>query len=195
MLAALFLVYDGFYPTRCSLKIEGIGDLDAVGYSGSLNGGQIRVVEVKKQSTTQTELESEIQYFANKLDKIRESLSKVQHAIECPGPIVQVSGLFISMAVIDELDADEAPPESEPSGRFFDSGEAERKFRAFLARFGHIELWDYNRFQSKLRNAGLPPLPVRLLEEVDFVWGLAQPDLEEYVDAGGNFGDATIDDI
>ena len=195
LLAALFLVYDGCHPTRCSLKIEDIGDLDAVGYSGSLNGGQLRVVEVKKQSTTQTELESEIQYFADKLDKIREALSKVQQAIRCPGPIEEVSGLFISMAVIDEFDADEGPPESEPSGRFFDSREAEREFRVFLGRLGHIEFWDYNRFQSKLRNAGLPPLPIRLLEEIDFIWELAQPDLEGYIDAGGNFVDATIDNV
>ena len=162
MLAALFLVYEGCYPTRCSFEIKGIGDLDAVGYRESLKGGQLSVVEVKKQSTSQTELESDIQYFADKLDKIRKTLSTVQQAIECPGPIEQVSGLFISMAVIGEFDADEAPPDSEPAGGFFDSGEAEREFRAFLARCGQIEFWDYNRFQSKLRNAGLPPLPVKV---------------------------------
>ena len=195
LLAALFLVYDGCYPTRCSFQIEGIGDLDAVGYSESLKGGHLRVVEVKKQSTDQTELESEIQSFADKLDKIREAISKVQQAVKCPGPIEEVSGLFISMAVIAGFDADEAPPESEPAGGFFDNNEAETEFRAFLARFEDIEFWDYNRFQAKLGDAGLPPVPVRLLEEVDFIWASAEPGLEDYIDTGGNFEDATIDGV
>ena len=99
------------------------------------------------------------------------------------------------MAVIAEFDADEVPPKAEPSGGFFDSNEAEAEFRAFLAQFEDVEFWDYNRFQTKLWDAGLPSLPVRLLEEVDLIWVLPELDLEEYTGTWKNFEDTTKDSV
>ena len=185
LLATLLLVHDRHFPARCSFQIDGIGDLDAVGYKESLKDGQLRVVEVKKQSTTQIELQSEILEFADKMRKIREATTEVEQALGCPGPIREVSGLFISMAVVGEFDEEAAEGEeadSESNMGFFDSQEALAEFRACLAQIPGLEFWDYNRFDAELRKADLPVIPIRLLEDVDLTWELPDLELEENTD-------------
>ena len=193
ILATLLLVYDGHFPARCSFKIDGIGDLDAVGYKESLKDGQLRVVEVKKQSTTQREFQSKILKFADKMRKIREATTEVEKALGCPGPIRDVSGLFISMAVIGEFDKEEET-DSESSIGFFDSKEAVAEFRACLAQISGLEFWDYNRFDTELRKADLPKIPIRLLEDVDLTWELPEFELEENADKWKNLEDTTMND-
>ena len=52
----------------------------------------------------------------------------------------------------------------------FDSSQALADFGAFLDNLHDIDFWDCNRFRNELLAAGLPDLPVRLLEDTTMVW-------------------------
>ena len=45
-------------------------------------------------------------------------------------------------------------------------------FKEFLDSLGGVEFWDFDRFNLELTAAGMPELPVRLLEDAEFVWML-----------------------
>ena len=194
LLAALLLVHEEYYPVRCSLKMDGIGELDATGYKEVSGRGQLKVIEAKKQSTTQFQLMSEIQQFADKIGKIRQNPARVETALGCPSSIQMTSGLFISMAAIGEFHEGYVVDDSVSEPGFSDSGQEATEFRAFLSKFTDIEFWDYNRFVTELERAGLPRLPVNLLEDVNLTWLLPGLNRGDHADIWQAFEDAIDND-
>ena len=178
LLVSLLLVRLNHFPIRTSFELKGIGELDAIGYKGSAEGGKCKVVEVKKQSTNQIQLRAEIEEFIIKIQSIQQDRGTVEEALGCPGSIETVSGIFISMAEIGDL-TDAVPDNSEPVMRFFDTTSPKAEFKSFLGSLKQIEFWDYNRFNRELEMADLPKLPIRLLEDAKLTWILPSPNLDE----------------
>ena len=180
LLAALLLANSNYFPVRPSLEVKGIGEIDAIGYKGSADGGECRILEVKRRSTNQIQLRAEIDEFRGKVQSIRQNRGTVEEALGCPGPIETVSGVFISMAEIGDL-TDEASDSTKPFMGLFDSTKSKAEFKSFLAGLSEIEFWDYDRFNRELEAANLPELPIRLLEHARLTWMLPDVDLGEEV--------------
>ena len=171
LLAALLLANSNYFPVRPSLEIKGIGEIDAIGYKGATEGGECKILEVKRRSTDQIQLRAEIEKFKGKVQKVRQNHRTIEEAIGCPGPIKTVSGTFISMAEIGDL-TDEVSDRPEPFLGLFDSTKSKAEFKSFLDGLSEIEFWDYDRFNRELEAANLPELPIRLLEHARLTWML-----------------------
>ncbi len=169
LLATLLLVYSGFNPVRKSLELSGIGEFDAVGFSGSDGGGECKIIEVRRAPKNQIRLQAEIEDFARKLGQVRSDPSPLEKKLGCPGPIHRAPGLFITMADVGEITVGESKGTDTHLG-IFDSSQALADFGAFLDNLHDIDFWDCNRFRNELLAAGLPDLPVRLLEDTTMVW-------------------------
>ena len=169
MLAGLLLVRSGCFPAKINVELNGSTELDAVGYTDSDGVGECRVVEVKKQSTDQIELRWEIERFKERIDAIREDPSVVAKELGVPLPIERVTGIFVSMSRLGNLD-DEALEEAEPVTHFPNVSDPAPAFKEFLDGLERVEFWDYDRFNRELAAADMPELPIRLLEEAEFVW-------------------------
>ena len=178
LLASLLLTRLGFFPIRTSLKLEGVGELDGLGYRKSADGGECKVVEVKKESTSQAQLRVEIEEFTRKVRLIRQDPDIVEGVLGRPGPVETVSGMFISMAEVGEF-TDVGQDEPERSGDFFDTTRTRTEFKSFLDSLENVDFWDCNRFNEELEKADLPPLPVRLLERARFIWDLTGADVDD----------------
>ena len=81
------------------------------------------------------------------------------------------------MADIEEItsrDTEEAT--EEPYVGFIEAfilpgrGKVEAEFKSFIDSLSDVQFWDYNRFNSELNAAGLPELPIRLLERANLIW-------------------------
>ena len=94
------------------------------------------------------------------------------------------------MAVAGELHEEYAEGDSEPVPGLFKSGQEVAEFRAFLSQFPDIEFWDYNRFVEELERAGLPELPINLLEGVNLTWILPGLNRGDHADIWQAFKDA-----
>ena len=103
-LAGLLLVRSGCFPAKINVELNGSMELDAVGFTDSDGIGECRVVEVKKQSTDQIQLQREIERFKEKIDSIRDDPSVVARDLGVEVPIEKVTGIFISMARLGSLD-------------------------------------------------------------------------------------------
>ena len=169
LLAGLLLVRSGFFPASINVELNGSAELDGVGYTDSGGIGECRVVEVKKQSTNQIQLRWEIERFMEKIDSIREDPSLVAKKLGIRVPIEKVTGIFISMSRLGSLD-DEAPVEAEPVMHFPHVSDPAPAFKEFLDGLEGVEFWDFDRFNVELAAADMPELPIRLLEEAEFVW-------------------------
>ncbi len=174
LLAALLLANSNHFPVRPSFQLKGIPELDdmeldAIGYKESAEGGECRVIEVKRQSANQVELRKEIEDFMAKVQLIRQNRQAVGKALGCPGPIEKVAAIFISMAEIRHLNK-ELSDRPEPLMGLFDFRKPEAEFMAFLDGLSEIEFWDYDRFNGELEAANLPELPIRLLEHARLTW-------------------------
>ncbi len=180
LLAALLLANSNYFPVRPSLEIKGIGEIDAIGYKGSADGGECRVLEVKRPSADQIQLRAEIEKFKGKVQSIRQNRGTIAEILGCPGPIETVSGLFISMAEIGDL-TDEASDSPEPLVGLIDSTKTKAEFKSFLEGISEIEFWAYDRFNRELEAANLPELPIRLLEHARLTWMLRHIDLGDEV--------------
>ena len=178
LLANLLLTRLGFFPIRPLVELEKVGELDGLGYRKTANGGECMVLEVKKESTSQTELRAEIEKFTHKVRSIRQDSTIVGEALGRPGPIETVSGIFISMAGVGELNDVEQDRPNLPPG-FNGIRRSEVEFKAFLDSLGDVEFWDYDRFNAELEKADLPELPVRMLERAGFIWDLGSPDVDD----------------
>jgi len=177
LLASLLLTRLGFFPIRTSYKLEGeVGELDGFGYREMAGGGECKVIEVKKESTTQTQLRACIEKFTDKIRLIRQDPSIVEEALGWPGPVETVSGIFISMAEVGKFtDLEQDEPEL-PTG-LLDTTTPRAEFKSFLDSLEDVEFWDYNRFNAELGKADLPKVPVKLLERAEFVWNLGISEL------------------
>ena len=180
LLAALLLANSNYFPVRPSLEIKGIGQIDAIGYKGSPDGGECKILEVKRRSTDQIQLRAEIEKFKGKVQRARQNRKTIEEAIGCPGPIKSVSGTFISMAEIGDL-TDEALDSAKAFMGLFDSTKSKTEFKSFLDGLSEIEFWDYNDFNRELEAAYLPELPIRLLEHARLTWALPNVDVGEEV--------------
>ena len=180
LMAALLLANSNYFPVRPSLEIKGIGEIDAIGYKGSADGGECKILEVKRRSTDQIQLRAEIEKFKGKVQRARQNRRTIEEAIGCPGPIKTVSGTFISMAEIGDL-TDEASDSAKAFMGLFDSTKSKTEFKSFLDGLSEIEFWDYDRFHRELEAANLPELPIRLLEHARLTWALPDVDLGEEV--------------
>ena len=191
LLASLFLARTGYHYFETSLEVKGIGELDAIGIKEDEEGGECLLVEVKKSSTTQNQLMSELDKFAKKVALGRENRDAVKRALDYSGSIRRVSGLFITMADFGEFvakDTDDAkgrPHRGFIDDFFFGRGDIEAEFKSYIDRLPDIRFWDYNRFNSELRSVGLPELPIRLLERANVSWELPDADFGEWPDALG----------
>ena len=178
LLAALLLANSNYIPVRPSLEIKGIGEIDAIGYKGSADGGECKILEVKRRSTDQIQLRAEIEKFKAKIQRARQNLRAIEEALGCAGPIKALSGTFISMARIGDL-TDEEPDSAKAFIGLFDSTTAKAEFESFLDGLSEIEFWDYDRFHRELEAANLPELPNGLIEHARLTWMLSDVYLGE----------------
>ena len=191
LLAGLLLAKTGYHHFRVSLKMKGIGELDTIGIREDEEGGECLLVEVKKSSTTQIQLMSELEKFAEKVGLVRENSDAVRRVLGYPGSIRRVSGLFITMAGVGELVAkDTEEAKVRPYGGFIDSlifgsRNVEAEFKSYIDSLADIRFWDYGQFNSELKSAGLPELPIRLLEHASMGWELPDFDIGELPDYFG----------
>ena len=183
LLAGLLLASKGYRPVKVARKLKlnrKDKEIDAIGIRESEDGGKCLLVETKKRSTTQNQLRTELEEFAQKVELVRENIQAVGQVMGYFGSIQEVSGLFISMADVGEL-ADRTSEEGEPNDYFFEqfvsssTKKVEAEFKDFLNSLWVVDFWDYNRFNSELQAAGLPELPIRLLERAYVTWEL--PDI------------------
>ena len=135
MLAALWLVAQGYSNVKVSLKRASLGksDYDAIG----VKDGQCLVLEVKGANILDGKLQKEIRKFADKLKRLRGRLSVLANELEYESEIETVSGLFIFLGDLDDF---------EPA-------------------IPSIPVWGYEDFVRSLRSAGLPPRVVGLLDK------------------------------
>lgn len=164
LLAGLLLGRLNYSGVMTSLELNGIGEIDAIGYKESAEGGECKVVEVRRRSRDQVQLREEIEEFLVKVQRIKRNRNAIEKALGCPGSIETVSALFISMAEIKRL----AP------------NKAKVAFQSFIDSLGEeVEFWDYGDFNRELEAANLPELPIRLLEHARLTWLVPNTDLIE----------------
>ena len=179
LLAGLLLASSGYHPVKVSLELDNPKEMeiDAIGVKETEEGGECLLVEVKRRSTTQIQLQSELEKFARNVELIRQNKHPVEQALDYSGSIEKVSGLFITMADIGEINSrgtEEAT--EEPYIGFIEAfilpgrGKVETEFKSFIDSLSDIQFWDFNRFNSELNAAGLPELPIRLLERANLIW-------------------------
>ena len=180
LLAGLLLGRLNYSQVRTSFELKGIGEIDAIGYKHLAEGGECKIVEVKRRSTNQIQLRSEIKDFIDKVQSIQQNLEAVEEALRSSGSIEEVSGLFISMAEIGDLNG-AVSDGSKPVMGFFDTTKSKAEFKSFLDGLSQIEFWDYFRFNRELESAELPELPIRLLEHAKLTWMLPDVNLDEEV--------------
>ena len=170
LFATLLLAYWGYHPVKTSFEPKGIGEIDAIGFKFTEEGGVIRVVEVKNQSTNQNQLMSQMKEFSNKVASIGEKSGEVGELLECPASIQEISALFITMADVGNISS-EVSDDSESVESPFDTSQVRAEFSDFIDKSG-IEFWDYDRFNCELVKVGLLKEGSKLLEANTMVWHL-----------------------
>ena len=190
LLAAALLTRSGYFPVQPSLKvIKGIGQIDAIGFKESVDGGECKLVEVKKRSTNQNQLQTEINDFNDKLEKARKRICELERVMGFTGQTKQVSGLFISMAEVGDLSV-VIPERPERFPGFFETPDVRSEFKRFLDSLPDVEFWDYTRFRRELEAAGLPDIPISLLEEARLTWVLPDVDIADQEELWGLLDEA-----
>ena len=174
LLAGLLLGRLNYSGVRTSFELKRIGEIDAIGYKESGEGGECKVVEVKRRPRDQIQLRAEIEKFRGKVQRIEQNREAVSEALGCPGSIETVSGLFISMAEIGDLSG-AVSKRSELVMGLYDPNKPEAEFQSFLDGLD-VDFWDYDDFNRELEAAELPELPIRLLEHARLTWLLTGAD-------------------
>ena len=113
-----------------------------------MEGGECFVIETKGQSTTDRELAAEVEYFAPKVNTLKEHLPELAKEIGYDGDLHRVTGVFVSMARLGQ----------------YDRGEPD------------VALWDFDDFVSALRGEHFPKRFLDLLEasSIARVWSTGQ---------------------
>lgn len=185
LLAAALLTCSGYFPARPSPQpIKGVGQIDAIGFRESVDGVECRLVEVKKQSTNQKQLQKEIREFREKVARARVNIREIERTVGFTGSTETVSGLFISMAEVGNL-SEVTSDSPEPFPGFFDTPDLRIEFKAFLDGLSGIDFWDYNDFKRELESADLPDIPIKLLEEANLTWELSDVDIDDQAELWG----------
>ena len=138
LLAAMWLVYQGFREVRVSLTHASLGetDYDAIG----VKDGNCLVVEVKGGNVIDEELEGEIDRFSRRVSFLQERRSALSSALGSGTDIENVQGLFVSLADLTDL-------------------------ASWRSKNTSIDLWDYDIFVEALKDGGLSQK--RLLDLLD----------------------------
>ncbi len=139
LLAAFWLVSQGYQLVKIAFKHASIGtyEYDAIG----VKSGKCLVVEVKGGGTIDTKLRRQIGNLANKIEHLRDRLPILAATLGYDSSIDDISGLFISLADLDDFKSD----------------------------YPSIRLWGYNQFVAQLKSIGLPEKMVGLLDRADIM--------------------------
>ena len=107
LLATALLSKRGYSNIRTSFKptmLEEERELDALGIKTNPRGGECLVMETKGRSTTDRQLAEEVKYFASKLKTLKEHLPDLAKEIGYEGNLNSITGIFVSMARLDQFD-------------------------------------------------------------------------------------------
>ena len=192
LLAGLLLGRLNYSAVRTAFDLKGIGEIDAIGYKELADGGECKVVEVKRRPRDQVQLRAEIEAFTGKVKRIELNRKAVSEALGFPGSIESVSALFISMAEIGDLSG-VVSNRSELVMGLYDPNKPKAEFKSFLDGL-NIDLWDYNDFNRELEAAELPELPIRLLEHARLTWLLTGADRADEIGMWDILGKAVEND-
>ena len=203
ILAGLLLANKGYHPVKVSLNLKlnrKEMEIDAIGLREAEEGGECLLVEVKKSTTLQSELMSELEKFARKVASARGNYRALERATGYAGSLQKVSGLFISMAHVGDLpgigtkEAKSDPYEFAGDSFLFDTNQAKAEFKAFLEGLPHVEFWDHDHFISELNSVGLPELPIKLLKCENIIWESPSISIDDDLDILGILARAVEND-
>ena len=153
LLAAALLANLGYQDIRISFepRLAGVGELDVLGIKPTASGGHCLVVETKGESCTDRELVEETYKFGAKLGKLENVLPKLAEKVNYRGELNSISGIFISMARIDEWEGEQSA----------------------------FKFWDYDLFLQELKSAGIPGRLTELLQSSFIVFEKSYDDASE----------------
>jgi hypothetical protein len=132
LLLQTFLSAQDAHPVKCRLKPKFLKkELDVTGVKWqSQKPLEIMIFESKGQATTYEELQNELDYFSNKIDKIKKNVPELAELLSIPyQDHIQITGIFVSMAEVTGEDV--IIPDN-------------------------ITIWDFNRFNDELSKARIP---------------------------------------
>ena len=135
LMAAYWLQSQGYSNVHVSLKDASLGKLeyDVLG----VKSGQCLVVEVKGGNVTDRALQMEVDGLSRKVEHLQSRLSSLAKALGCEGSISRVSGLFVSLANVQDVEVGAGP----------------------------VDIWGFEDFIKRLRDAGLSSRILKLLAQ------------------------------
>ena len=147
LLASYWMQAQGYSNVKISLKRASLGNYE---YDAlGVKDGECLVVEVKGGDILDRDLQEQIAKLGHKVEYLRARLPALSQALGYEGPIERVVGLFISLADLRGIESDD------------DS----------------VTLWDYNGFLKRLRQLGLNPRLVDLLNRSHIIHSMSDFDL------------------
>ena len=149
LLAAFWLVGQGYSHVRVSLKRASLGnsDYDAIG----VKDGQCMVIEVKGASLLDRKLQEEIGRFSNRVKLLRGRMPALKEVLGNESDIIEVSGLFIFLGDLHRFKpADQTVP-----------------------------LWSYDDFVEALSAVVLPNRIVGLLDKCHIIHSMHTGDFPD----------------
>ena len=147
LLASYWLQAQGYSYVRVSVKRASLGNYE---YDAlGVKDGECLVVEVKGGDVLDRDLQEQIAKLGHKVEYLRARLPALSKALGHEGHIGRVVGLFISLADL----------------------------RGFESADDSVTLWDYNGFLKRLRQLGLNPRLVDLLNRGHIVHSMSDFDL------------------
>ena len=145
ILGGLWLLQEGYTNVKISLKRAALGNFE---YDAvGVKEGKCLALEVKAGDVRDVALGKEVAYFSTKVQNLSAKLPALAQELGYQGEISTVSGLFITMASLGDFE------------------------------FEHqtVELWDYEDFESKLKETGLRSEYIKVLDKSNiihfFSWG------------------------
>ena len=203
LLAGLLLANKGYHPVKVSLNLKlnhKETEIDAIGFKETEKGNECLLVEVKKGSTLQSELVSEIEKFARKVASAQENYHAIEQATGYAGSIQNMSGLFITLADVGDLtDIEIEEGKSDPYEFTVDSflpntNKSRAELKTLIDGFPEIKLWDYDHFINELKSVGLPELPIKLIKHENIIWESASIIIDDELDIQGILNRAVEND-
>ena len=155
LLASYWLQAQGFSNVKVSLKRASLGkyEYDALGVKDE----ECLVIEVKGGEVVDEELLQQIARLGDKVENLYGRLPALAEALAHEGSIKTVSGLFISLADLTEVQLGN----------------------------GSVTVWDYNDFVENLRLSGLGSRMVGLLDRGNIIHSISAGDrFGGYLDVG-----------
>ena len=149
LLAAFWLVGQGYSHVKVSLKRASLGDsdYDAIGVKDE----RCMVVEVKGADLLDRELRNEIGRLANRVKQLRGRMPALKEILGSESDIIEVSGLFIFLGDLHHFEADDQT----------------------------IPLWSYDDFVESLRAIGLSDRVVGLLDRCHIMHSMQTGDFPD----------------